>query len=141
MRKAKRILVGLKTPEHAVELTDLACRVGARDAFLQLIHVIELPPATPLDAEVPELEATARKALRAGERVARRAGLKVSSLILHARSAGDALLDELKKRKIELAVLGYHHGRSLGEILLGTTAQHVARHAPCHVLLSIPPRK
>jgi len=140
MKRAKQILVGLKIPEHAVELTDLACRMGARGASLLLIHVVELPPATPLDAELPEVEAAAEEMFHAAERVARRGGMKVSKLLLHARSAGEALLDELKEKKIELAVLGYHHAQTIGDILLGTTAGHVARHAPCHVLLSIPPR-
>ena len=65
MRKAKRIMVGLKILENAVELTDLACRLGARGAELILIHVIELPDNTPLNTEVPNLEAEARKILRA----------------------------------------------------------------------------
>jgi len=140
MKKAKRILVGLKIPEHVVELTDLACRMGVRRASLLLIHVVELPPATPLDAELPEVEAAAEKMFRTAQRVARPSGMKVSKLLLHARSAGEALLDELKERKIDLAVLGCHHAQTIGDILLGTTARHVARHAPCHVLLSIPPR-
>lgn len=140
MKKAKRIVVGLKNLEHAVELTDLACRIGARGASLLLVHVVELPAATPLDAELPDVEATARKMFRAAERVARRGGMKVSKLILHARSAGDALIDVLKDKKSDMAVLGYHHAKAIGEILLGTTARHVARHAPCHVLMSIPPR-
>lgn len=141
MKKAKRILVGLKDAAHAVELTDLACRVGARGARLLLVHVIELPDITPLEADVPDLEAQAQKILRAAARVARRSRMKVTTRIVRAHSAGGALLDDLKEEKIELAVLGYHHGRTLGEVLLGTTAKHVATHAPCHVLLSIPPRK
>lgn len=141
MKKAKRILVGLKDLEHAVELTDLACRVGARGASLLLVHVIELPDITPLDAEVPDLEATGRRILRTAERVARRSRLKATTLVLRAHSAGAALLDELKTKRMDLAVLGYHHGRTLGEILLGTTAKHIAAHAPCHVLMSVPPRK
>jgi len=72
MKKAKRILVGLKSLDNAVELTDLACRLGAREASLLLVHVIEVPDNTPLDAEVPNLEAEARKILRTSERVARR---------------------------------------------------------------------
>ncbi len=140
MKKAKRILVGLKNLEHAVELTDLACRVGARGASLVLVHVIELPDVTPLDAPVPDLEAAAKKILRTGERVARRSRMKSSTLLLRAHAAGAALLEELKIRKIELAVIGYHHGRTLGEILLGTTAKQLAGHAPCHVVISIPPR-
>ena len=140
MRKAKRILVGLKILENAVELTDLACRLGARGAELLLIHVIELPDNTPLNAEVPNLEAEARKILRAGERVARRSRLNVKTLILRAHSASFALLDELKGNKSDLAVLGYHHGRTLGEVVFGTTAKHVATHSPCHVVISISPR-
>ena len=139
MRKAKRILVGLKSLENAVELTDLACRLGARDTSLLLVHVIEVPDNTPLDAEVPNLEAEARKILRTSERVARRSRLTTSTLVLRAHSASSALLDELKEKKSDLAVLGYHHGRTLGELVFGTTARHLATHSPCHVVLSIPP--
>jgi len=111
MRKPKRILVGLKTLENAVELTTLACRLGLQ------------------------------KILRAGERVARRSHLKARTLVLRAHSASYALLDELKEKKSDLAVLGYHHGRTLGEIVFGTTAKHVAEHSPCYVVFGIPPRK
>ena len=141
MRKAKRILVGLKSLENAVELTDLACRLGARGTSLLLVHVIELPDNTPLDAQVPNLEAEARKILRTSERVARCNRLTASTLILRAHSASYALLDELKEKKSDLAVLGYHHGRTLGEVIFGTTAIHLVTHAPCHVVLSIPPRQ
>ena len=141
MKKAKRILVGLKNHQHAIELTDAACRLGGRGASLLLVHVIELPDATPLDAPVPDLEANARKMLQAGQRVAKRSRMSVSTLILRARSAGHALLDEMQSRKIELAVLGYHHGKTLGEILLGTTHTYLMKHAPCHILMSIPPKE
>ena len=139
MKKAKRILIGLKTLDHAVELTDLACRLGARGASLLLVHIIELPDPTPLDAEVPDLEATAKKILRSAERVASRSEMKVNRLVLRAHDAGPALLDEMKEKKVDLAVIGYHHGRTLGEIVLGTTAQHLTRHAPCHLIIDIPP--
>ena len=139
MKKAKRILIGLKTPDHAVELTNLACRLGARGASLLLVHIIELPDPTPLDAEVPDLEATAKKILRSAERVASRSEMKVNRLVLRAHDAGPALLDEMKGKKVELAVIGYHHRRTLGEIVLGTTAQYLMRHAPCHLVIDIPP--
>jgi nucleotide-binding universal stress UspA family protein len=139
MKKAKRILVGLKTLENAVELTDLACRLGARAASLLLVHVIELPDNTPLDAQVPNLDAEARKILRTGERVARRSRLNARTVVLRAHSASGALLDELNGNKNDLAVLGYHHGRTLGEVVFGTTAKHLVTHSPCHVMLSIPP--
>ena len=141
MNKAKRVLIGLKTLDSAEGLTDLACRLGARGAALFLVHVIELPDPTPLNAEVPDLDAAAKKIIATAKRVASRSAMKTTALVLRAHSASSALLDEMKEKKIELAVLGYHHRHSLGEIILGTTAQHLARHAPCHVVLSIPPRR
>jgi nucleotide-binding universal stress UspA family protein len=141
MRKPKRVLVGLKISETAVELTDLACRLAAHRASVFLVHVIKLPDNTPLNAEVPNLEAKARKILGAGERVARRSGLSAKTLVLRAHSASFALLDELKEKNCDLAVLGYHHGRTLGEVVFGTTAKHLATSSPCHMVLSIPPRK
>lgn len=140
MKRAKRILVGLKTLDHANELTDLACRLAAKGASLLLVHVIELPDPTPLDAEVPDLDAMANKIVGRAKRVAQRSGMKVATLIIRAHNAAPALLDEMKQKGIELAVLGYHHRRTIGEIILGTTAQHLAKTAPCHVLLNIPPR-
>jgi nucleotide-binding universal stress UspA family protein len=140
MKKARSILVGLKTLDHAVELTDLACRLGAHGANLLLMHVIELPDPTPLDAEVPELEALANKIVGTAERVANSSEAKVSRLILRAHDAGQALLDEMKDKNVELAVIGYHHREKVVEILLGTTAQHLAKHAPCHLVIDVPPR-
>ena len=140
MKQAKRILIGLKTPDSTDAMMELACRLGARGASLLLVHVIELPDPTPLDAEVPELQATAAKIIGKAKRVARRHNMKASGLVLRAHGAATALLDEMKEKKIELAVLGYHHRRTLGEIILGTTAQHVAKHAPCHIVLNIPRR-
>ncbi len=139
MKKAKRILIGLKTLDHAAELTDLACRLGARGASLLLVHIIELPDPTPLDAEVPDLDAMAKKIFRTAERIASRSGMKVSRLVIRAHDAGPALLDEMKVKKVELAVIGYHRRRTLGEFLLGTAAQHIAGHAPCHLVIDIPP--
>jgi len=141
MRKPKRILVGLKTLENAVELSTLACRLSARRASLVLVHVIKLPDNTALDAEVPDLEAAAQKILRAGERVARRSHLKAKTRVLRAHSASYALLDELKEQKSDLAVLGYHHGRTVGEVVFGTTAKHLAEHSPCYVVFGIAPRQ
>ncbi|MDE3156632.1 MAG: universal stress protein [Acidobacteriota bacterium] len=139
MPQPKKILVGLKDVEHAAALTRLACRMAGRGASLLLVHVIELPDVTPLDAEVFELEAAAAAIFRAALRETKRAGVKASTLVIRAHSASYALLDELKQRKMELAVLGYHHKRSAAELVFGTTAVHLLRHAPCELLLSIQP--
>jgi nucleotide-binding universal stress UspA family protein len=113
--------------------------LGAKTASLFLIHVIELPDPTPLDADVPDLEAAALKILQAGERVAKRGEMKVRTSVLRAHNAGEALLDEMKEIQADLGVIGYHHHRTLGELLLGTSAKHLMKHTPCHLVCIIPP--
>lgn len=140
MKKAQRILVGLKTLDEAVPLTDLACRFGAHGAWLFLLHAIELPDITPLTADVPELEARAEKILQAAKRVARHSGMNVSVHVVRAHSAGAALLAEVKENRADLLVIGSHRRKSMGELFFGTTHDHVARKAKCEVLLHIPPK-
>ncbi len=89
---------------------------------------------------MPLLDADAALILRTAGRVAKRSGMKVTTVEVRARWAGEALIEEMKERKTELAVLGYHHHKGVGDFMPGSVAKHVARHAPCQVLLRIPPR-
>jgi len=142
MKKApKKILVSLKQAADADELVRLARHVAARGARITVLHVTEVPPATPLDAKDRALDAPAAAVERAAKRLARSAGAKIAVRLLRARHAGKTIADELKEGKFDLAVIGYHHKRSLSEFLLGTTAQYLAEHAPCRLLMSVPPRR
>ncbi len=141
MKKAKQVLVGLKDVDHAVELADMACRVAAHNAGVLFVHVIEMPNVTPLDAELPQADAEAQEILNAAARVARRSGLRVRTLVLRARSAGRALLETITAEKADLAIMGWHRGKTLSEFLFGTTRQFLAQHAPCQMLISVPPEK
>jgi nucleotide-binding universal stress UspA family protein len=108
---------------------------------LLLVHVIELPEVTPLDAAVPYVDRRAAQILRAGERVAAAHDRRVQALTVRARSAGQALLDEMIEKGVDLAVLGSHQNRTMSEILWGTTHQYLTRRAPCRILLDVPARK
>lgn len=144
MKKAPRkILVSLKQASDAEELINLATQVAAPGKItIVALHVIEVPPAMPLDARDEVLDAPARGVEQAVKRLARQhRRFKFSVRILRARHAGRAVVDELKEGKFGLGVIGYHHKRSLGELLLGTTARYLADHAPCRLLMSVPPRR
>ena len=140
MRTSRRILVALKTADQVDPLVELAAALGGQETTLLLVHVIELPDVTPLDAEVPDLVSAAEEILTRAERSAHQHGLKARTEILRAHGAASALVDEMRVHKIDLAILGYHHGRNLREIVLGTTASQVAKQAPCRIVLDIPPR-
>ncbi|HXE75903.1 MAG TPA: universal stress protein [Candidatus Xenobia bacterium] len=142
MRKApKKILVSLKEAASAEELISLATHVAADKAPITILNVNEIPEPTPLDADDPALDQEARAVEQAVKRLARRyRGRRLLLRLARARHAGRAIVEELKEGKYDLAVIGYHHKRSLGELLLGTTAQYLARHAPCRLLMCVPPK-
>jgi nucleotide-binding universal stress UspA family protein len=141
--KLKRILVGLKEPAHADHLIWLACRMAeGTQATITAVHVTEIPEATPLDSDAPSIVAEERNLRRAAEKAIRRHSRrrKIELKFYRARTAGKTLVEEAELIRASLAVVGYHHKRTLREILLGSTAQYVARHAGCAVLISITSR-
>jgi nucleotide-binding universal stress UspA family protein len=138
-----KVLVALRDAESVEGLVVLACQVAdGMKSELAALHVIELPLATPIEAESEALEHPGRGLLALAERVAReKCGKKISTQLVKARSVGEALTGIVKEEGYELLVMGYHPRGRLGEILLGSTVQHVARHAPCRVLVQISPEK
>jgi len=65
-------------------------------------------------------------------------GLKATAKLL----SGDprrALLDEARREKIDLIVVGSHGRSGVAKLVLGSVASHIVTHAPCSVLVVRPP--
>ncbi len=137
---SKRILVAVKSVEEAEMLTRLAASLAPEGGVAILVHVIELPDPTPLDADIPDLEGAGHEALEAAERVARLHGFDVVVRLLRARDAGDALIDEMESAPADMAVIGYHHDRTFRDFMLGTTSQYLMKHTPCPLVCLVPAR-
>lgn len=136
-----RVMVAIRDPEHVDDLVKLACQmtkgVGAE---LTALNVVEVAPALPLDADSDLLDRPGKEALERAAKVAWDAfGLKVHRRLVRARHAGVAIVDEAADLHADLLVLGYHGKHGLGEVLLGSTVQYVAAHAPCRVIVHIIP--
>lgn len=140
MKAPRRVLVGVKQAADVEALVSLATRVAApRQAVMVALHVIELPDVVPLDTRDRAWEKPVRAIKRAVERQERKHPRRKFTLrTVRAYHAGRAIVSELKKGKFELAILGYHHKRTLGELIFGTTAQYLLKHAPCRLLMSVP---
>ena len=136
-----KVIVALRDLPSVESLVTLACQLSTgMDAQLIALHVVEVPMATPLDAgEV--LDHPGKEILASAKKVAERFSRSINTQLLRAREAGEAIVGEARDQGAELLVMGHHkaHPHPLGELLLGSTVQYVTRHAPCRVVVQIPP--
>jgi len=137
----------------AGRLADAADEPGERPPRLDVIYVLERPLTVPLDAPPPEheLHAAQRALARAKEVGEEYESVQVETRIVPARSVGAGIVDEARRRRVELIVMGgepptrVRGGAILGGIggtrppEIGSVTEYVLRKAPCRVLLTAPP--
>ncbi len=138
--KAKHILVPIKgNPEVDEEAMRLAYTYAlakmdkGRNVSVDVVYVVQVPHALPLDAELPEETEKGEQALTHAEGIARGMGLGVEVSMIHARSAGAAIVDVSRKSGSELIVMATDYAKRLGEVDLGFTVPYVLKHATCRV--------
>lgn len=142
MEKPK-VMVALRDTETAGSLTKLACQMASlAGTDVIALHVIEVPPGLPIDVMEPVFERPGQQVLSLARQIAfNNFSMRISTKLLKARKAGEAIVAEAIEEGIDLLVIGYHHNHGLAEALLGSTVQHVTHHAPCRVLVQVPPPK
>jgi APA family basic amino acid/polyamine antiporter len=123
------------------------------EARLDLLYVIEVPLALPLDAELPaEREEEARRALERAREVGEEyEDVDVATELLRARDVGAGIVEAARRSSAEAIVVGgepptkIRGGAVLGGIgaarpaEIGAATQYVLKKAPCRVLLTAPP--
>ncbi len=136
-----KVMVALRDGESVGSLVTLACGMAkGMDADLVALHVIEIPMSTPLDADDEIIDRPGKQILSLARRAASECSSKsILTSLVRARQAGEAIVDEVKEQGVELLVMGYHQPHRIGEVLLGSVVQYVAHHAPCQVIVQIPP--
>jgi nucleotide-binding universal stress UspA family protein len=132
--------------------SDAALRHAAglvRDAAtrLRVVHVVDSPYDYPdvmyghVAGDLDDLRAAWRKV---GEEILDRAraalratGIEPEAALLETegRRVGAAIVDEARRWRADLVVVGTHGRRGLDRLLLGSVAEGVARTAPTAVLL------
>lgn len=119
------------------ENLQIACQFAKEHgAQLTALYVIEIPSALPLDTFLPEKLGVADAALKRAMAIGRESGLQVTTQLLQARSAGQAIADLAKEKGCDLIVMGTpapRAGSALTTSGLGATTDYVVRNAPCRV--------
>jgi APA family basic amino acid/polyamine antiporter len=137
----------------AGRLADAADEPGEERPRLEVIYVLEVPLTVPLEAPPPKERLDAAKAAleRAREVGEEYETVEVETDLVAARNVGAAIVDEARKRDVEVIVMGaepptrVRGGAVLGGVggsrppEVGEVTEYVLRKAPCPVLLTAPP--
>ncbi|MFL5827901.1 MAG: amino acid permease [Thermoleophilaceae bacterium] len=126
---------------------------GEGGTVIEALYVIEVPMSLPLDARMPEERVkAARKALARAKEVGEEyEGVEVATAVVRARSVGAGIVDEARRRGVDVIVLAAESpskvrgGALLGgrggprDKVVGDVTRYVFEKAPCRVILTAAP--
>jgi basic amino acid/polyamine antiporter, APA family len=138
----RRILVPVDANPDSLRAVEVACRLAAEHrASLAVVTVVEVPALLPLDADMHEEEAAAHTLVREADAIAESHGVRASTRLLRARTAGGAIVELAKEMDADLVVVGAVRHRVLGARtpIFGRTVKHVLENAPCRVFVIAAP--
>jgi nucleotide-binding universal stress UspA family protein len=136
----ERLVVGIDGSESSVRALDWALAEGnRRSAVVDVVHAWQAPltygplaNVFPYDLDGAETPARNLLATTVDEAVARADAVAVERTLLAGRAA-PALLETAESA--DLLVLGRRGLGGFGRLLLGSVADHLARYAPCPVVV------
>ena len=116
------------------ENIQIACELAQRHAAaVTALYVIEVPATLPLDTFLPGRFADGEAALKRAQAIGRESEIAVTTQLLQARSAAEAILDVLKEGGYDLVVMGAAMKKGAPTPTLGSTVETVLKNAPCRV--------
>lgn len=120
----------------------VACETAKRvHASLFGLHVIEVPRALPVDAELTADLERGEEVISAAEQAASKYDLKLEGNIVQARHAGTAVVDEAAALRVDAVVIGLAYHRSYGRYEMGQMALSVLENAAAQVwIIRYPPQ-
>jgi APA family basic amino acid/polyamine antiporter len=132
---------------------DVADEAAGEGAMIEALWVFEVPMALPIDARLPDEQLKrARAALARAKAVGEEyEGVEVATATVRARRAGQAIVEEARRRGVEAIVMAAEEptrirgGALLGGIagprenFIGDVTKYVVTKSPCPVILTAPP--
>ena len=124
-----------------------------KGATIEALWIFEVPMSLPIDAALPDAQLKrARAALARAKAVGEEyEGVEVATATVRARRAGQAIVDEARRRGVQAVVLAAEEpskirgGALLGgrggplDNFVGEATKYVLAKAPCQVILTAPP--
>ena len=119
---------------------------------IEAIWILEVPMTLPLDASLPAVQLRQARAAvaRAKEVGEEYTGVQVATAVVRARRRGYAIVEEARRRGVEVIILAAEEPprigggallgarATVGESAIGAMTRYVIAKAPCRVLLTAP---
>ena len=119
----------------------LACQLATeRNSSIDALYVIEVPLNLPIDASLPEERERARQVLESAAQAADQFKVKLTPVVVTARSAGRAIVEEAIARRSDVIVLGSQGKRRIADRVFGRTIDHVLNNLPCEAIINVIPK-
>lgn len=128
-------LVPVTSSPASLEAVAVACNLAKqrKGGRVYTVHVIEVLRSLPLNAEMESEARRGEQLLRRADEIASEAGFAVTSELLQAREAGQAIVDEARDRNVDVVILGVGYKRLIGTFQVGRTVDYVLKNATCQV--------
>jgi APA family basic amino acid/polyamine antiporter len=132
----RSILVPMKLGEIGEEMVATAVKLAQEPgAAVEAVHVIRVPLDQPLDAEMKAHEERAAESLAEARLLGADNGVEVHGVTVRARSIGEAIVEEARRRDADLIVMGSAPRWRRHSRFFSPTVEYVLRKAPCEVLV------
>lgn len=134
-----RIVVPVRGAPVDEDALRAACRLARpAKARILVIAVLEVPRHLPLGVSLSEELAEAEGLLGRMEDLATQLGSKVDTVVLQAREAGSAVVDEARRWDADLMVVGLGEPPKFGEFSLDRTAAELLSRVRCRLIMIRP---
>jgi APA family basic amino acid/polyamine antiporter len=131
-----RILVPMKLGLIGEEMLATAVKLAQdRGSAVEALHVIRVPLDRPLDARLDDEEQRALESIEEARALGEENGVEVHGETVRSRSIGEAIVEEARKRDVDLIVLGSAPRWRRQSRFFSPTVEFVLQQAPCEVLV------
>lgn len=119
------------------QAVEMAVQLQAR---LDVLHVVTLHASDPgnlkqsLEGYLKELEEEVFADLAERSDRIKQRGVAVEVSLERSVSVAEAVVDRARETECDLIVMGTHGRSGIGKLLMGSVAEQVVQHAPCHVM-------
>jgi basic amino acid/polyamine antiporter, APA family len=126
----------VRSPESEDALIAAARLAAERGSMIAVLHVLEVPLARSLDADLGAIEDRANQLLDDAQALVEQYGVRAVTRLARARSAARAIVDDAVTRNAELIVLGAPRRGHRTRELIGRTTARVVKTSPVRVLVT-----